>query len=108
MSSDPLSLSFAFIISQTASRTSMCHVSLLLPSVNSLSLFKGSHLPLSVNKGQCYGCGSNMKHPNADAYNGGHSKDFKFFHIGDGCRGPNIDTAKTMDDVSIMVFFPAT
>jgi hypothetical protein len=49
-----------------------------------------------------------MKHPNADAYNGGHSKDFKFFHIGDGCCGPNIDTAKTMDDVSIMVFFPAT
>lgn len=52
----------------------------------------------TFDNGQCYGCGSNMKHPNADAYNGGHSKDFKFFHIGDGCRGPNIDTAKTMDD----------
>lgn len=52
----------------------------------------------TFDNGQCYGCGSNMKHPNADAYNGGHSKDFKFFHIGDGCCGPNIDTAKTMDD----------
>jgi hypothetical protein len=49
-----------------------------------------------------------MKHPNADAYSGGHSKVSKVCHIGDGCPGPNKVTAKSMDDVSMMVCFLAT
>ena len=48
-----------------------------------------------------------MKHPNADAYTGGHSKDLKVCYVGDGCPVPTRDTAKTMDDVSMMFCFLA-
>ena len=58
---------------------------------------------LSLNEGQCYGCESNMKHPNADAYAGGHSK---VCNLKGECLGPNIAVAETMDDVSVMFLFP--
>lgn len=45
--------------------------------------------------GHCYGCESNMKHPNADAYSGGHSK---VCNLNGECLGPNIAIAETMDD----------
>uniref|UniRef100_A0A453GHF1 DUF3615 domain-containing protein n=1 Tax=Aegilops tauschii subsp. strangulata TaxID=200361 RepID=A0A453GHF1_AEGTS len=45
--------------------------------------------------GHCYGCESNMKHPNADAYSGGHSK---VCSLEGECLGPNIAIAETMDD----------